>query len=190
MGLHAQMRIGHQRGDMLRGVRTALGHPHDARALEAFAVEGLPFPADKIPYAVDAPGYRALCFPFTSEELQILVQSDPGTLQSACESIWSAVSAVKGGKPALLDVVIVDTARGSEILRGVTGVKALRRWREGLAVLGTAALTAVWLALAPLLFEGAQTWDIVIGAAPALLAGLGYVLAGIRGRGTIIWAAP
>lgn len=174
---------------MLGGVRTALGHPHDVGAIAAFASEGLSFPGDRIPYAVSAPGYRALCFPFTSEELQILVQSDHGTLQTACESIWSAV-ATGPVEPDLLEVVIVDTARGSQVLRGVTGLRALRKWREGLAVMGTAVLTAVWLGFAPLFFDDAQTSDIVIGAAPALVAGLAYALIGIRGRGTIIWTAP
>ncbi len=188
--MQGQIRIRHKPGPMLAGVKKALGHPHRLQTIHDFAAEGLSYPVDQIPYAVSTPGFRALCFTSTTEELQILVLSGSGSVRQACESIWEVISAIKDVEPELREVLILDTPTGTVVVKGLTGLAAIEKRREGAAIIMTGCLTVIWLAVAPFFFDGSQTSDIVIGAAPALLAGVAYVVFGIRGWRKILWEVP
>jgi hypothetical protein len=116
-------------------------------------------------------GYTVIAYSPTNATLNVSIEpTGEVDLRNACETSWRALVKAAGRRPDLRSAALDDGTSGHTLARATTGFRAHVGRPENLIVLITAAATIIWLLVALAFFKAPV--DVVLGAIPAVLAGL------------------
>lgn len=128
-----------------------------------------PISAGCVEYAARRVQYVILAS-FTPQRTEILLEATSGQLRASAGDAWEVIQATAGLDPKVSQVVLLDEDTNDRIAEARTGLKAQASRAELRMTAGIAIATTIWLVIAIVAFK--EDADVVLGAVPAVIAGL------------------
>jgi hypothetical protein len=188
--VRAQFVITHSGGD-LSGVLVARFGEHQPNVVdESLLLAQEPKAGALISYAHETLSYRLMAGSSTAPVLELFVEPKlTADLRDACQTVWGTLCNGRPSiKPRLDSLAIVDDATLKSAVEAQAGLGALAARADTISAFATMIVSVVWLVVGLAVFNA--TSDLILGAIPALVAGIvaGFILALDWKQNKLVWS--